>query len=113
MIQGDDVPERYLQLAASVLADGGNLNDLKFILSKVKNRSSLIWLYDQSLLELKNGRQLLLPKNLNNRCSEEVIILWGKLLLKSGLYDTLEELVSNPEYESVDMWNLRARFFVD
>ena len=112
MIQGDDVPERYLQLAASVLADGGNFNDLERILSKVTNRSNLIWLYYQSLVELKNGQQLHLPKNLNNRCSEEVVILWGKLLLKSSLYDELEELVSNPEYESVDIWNLRARFFL-
>jgi predicted AlkP superfamily phosphohydrolase/phosphomutase len=112
MIHGDDVPERYLQLAASVLADAGNFNELERMLSKVTNQSNLIWSYYRSLVELNNGKQVLLPENLTNRCSEEVIILWGKLLLKSGAFDELEELVSNPEHESVDMWNLRARVFM-
>ena len=67
--------------------------------------------YYRSLVELKKGKQVVLPENLNNRCIEEEVILWGKLLLKSGLYNELESLVSNPEHESVDMWNLRARFF--
>ena len=112
MIEGDDVPERYLQLAASVLVDSGNFNDLEHMLSTVTNQSNLIWSYYRSLVELKKGKQVLLPENLTNRCLEEEVILWGKLLLKSGAYNELEGLVSNPEHESVDMWNLRARFFL-
>ena len=112
MIEGDDAPERYLQLAASVLVDSGNFNDLERMLSKVTNQSNLIWSYYKSLVELKKGKQVLLPENLTNRCLEEEVILWGKLLLKSGAYNELKGLVSNPEHESVDMWNLRAKFFL-
>ena len=59
-----DVPERYLQLAASVLADSGNYNALEKIVNKADAPENLIWSYYQALLTLKATGTVELPHGL-------------------------------------------------
>lgn len=107
-----EVPERYLQLAASVLADAGNYEALEKVVNKADAPENLIWSYYQALLTLKASGIVELPNGLTSTSHESVVVLWGQLLLKAGNLDELTHLIDNHHHRSVDMWNLRARTFM-
>ena len=107
-----EVPERYLQLAASVLADAGNYEALEKVVNKAEAPENLIWSYYQALLTLKALGIVELPNGLTSTSHESVVVLWGQLLLKAGNLDELTELLDNEHHRGVDIWNLRARTFL-
>ena len=107
-----EVPERYLQLAASVLADAGNYEALKKVVNKADAPENLIWSYYQALLTLKATGNIELPHGLTSTSHESVVVLWGQLLLKAGNLDELTHLLDNQHHRGVDIWNLRARTFL-
>ena len=107
-----EVPERYLQLAASVLADAGNYHALEKIVNKTDAPENLIWSYYQALLTLKATGTIELPAGLNSASHESVVVLWGQLLLKAGNLEELTTLIDNEAHQGVDVWNLRARTFL-
>ena len=109
---GNKVPERYLQLAASVLAASGNFEALEKVVIQVDAPENLIWLYYQALLTLKKKGRVDLPEGLSNSSHESVVVLWGQLLLKAGNLEELRLLLSNEKHQGVDVWNLRARTYV-
>ena len=112
LMVGSKVPERYLQLAASVLADSGNFEVLEKVVIQADAPENLIWLYYQALITLRKTGGVELPDGLSNTSHESVVVLWGQLLLKAGNLAELIELLDNQAYQGVDIWNLRARTFV-
>ncbi|HCP41203.1 MAG TPA: hypothetical protein DIT65_05355, partial [Cryomorphaceae bacterium] len=112
LIDRDEVPERYLQLAASVLADGGKYEALEKIVQKADAPDNLIWSYYQALLTLKAVGSVKLPDGLSSASNESVVVLWGQLLLKAGNLEELIQLLDNDNHQGVDIWNLRARTLV-
>ena len=107
-----EVPERYLQLAASVLADAGNYEALKKVVNKADAPENLIWSYYQALLTLKATGNIELPHGLTSTSHESVVVLWGQLLLKAGNLEELITLLDNETHQGVDIWNLRARTYL-
>jgi len=112
LMAGSNVPERYLQLAASVLADSGNFEALEKVVIQADAPENLIWLYYQAILTLRKTGRVDLPDGLSNTSHESVVVLWGQLLLKAGNLEELLRLLSNEQHQRVDIWNLRARTFV-
>ena len=98
-----EVPERYLQLAASVLADAGNYNALEKIVNKADAPENLIWSYYQALLTLKATGTVELPHGLSSASHESVVVLWGQLLLRAGNLGELTTLLDNEAHQGVDV----------
>ena len=110
---GPNAPLRYHQLAASLLAESGQYDELAKIIALInqrgENQRSLMWQYYQELVNIKRGRKLNIPQDLLISPTMEERVLWGNLLVKAGRFDVLEKLLSSDTEESVDLLNLRIR----
>lgn len=111
-----DAPIRYLQLAASLLAESGQYEELEKILELVDQSNhkgqSLMWKYYQELVNITRNQTLDIPADLLGSPSMEDRILWGKLLVKAGRFDVLEKLLTSDTDENIDLLNLRIRLSI-
>ena len=109
-----DSPLRYQQLAASLLEEAGQFDELEKLLSALdKEPTGLIWNYYKELVNIHNGGELRIPEELFERASVEERILWGRLMVKAQEFSKLERLLSYDTEESVDLLNLRLRLMME
>lgn len=107
-------PLRYQQLAASILAESGQIDALATLLESLQvSPEGLVWKYYKELVHINQGGALRLPEHLFVAASVEERVLWGKLIIKAKQYGQLERLLSYDTEESVDLLNLRLRLAVE
>ena len=104
-----DSPPRYLQLAASILADSGSYDRLNELLSNYPQRSeSLIWTYYEQLVAAHKGGSIQVPDLLFQHPSSKAAILWARLLWKAQMWEPLEQWLALAP-NTVDALNLKVR----
>ena len=107
-------PLRYQQLAASLLVDAGQIQELEKLVRQVNEPTNgLIWRYYEELINIKNGTPFIVPEELFDGVSVDEKVLWGNLLIRTKQFTQLERLLSKGYEGSVDLLNLRLRLAIE
>lgn len=105
-----DAPLRYQQLAASLLAESGQMQALAVLLEDLgQPTEGLLWRYYRELVHVHEGGELRIPEYVFDSATAEERVLWGKLMVKAKEYDSLERLLSKDSEGRIDLLNLRIR----
>ena len=107
---GIDSPLRYQQLAASLLAESGQYEELDKLLSGIQEfPEMLIWEYYKSLIQIYRGSTLSIPVGLFETEESHELVLWGKLFSKADRLDDLRKLLAGKTLHIPDTLNLRLK----
>ncbi len=110
---GPGSPSRYLLLGAALLAESKQFEALAEFVDWV-DEDPLAWVkeYYLRLVKVSRGEALVLPERLlkpreDGVLPKEQVVLWGRLLVKAGRWDELDELLHKTDSQAVDILNLR------
>lgn len=107
---GQDSPTRYILLAAALLAESRQFEELAGVLDLIREKELAgVKDYYGTLVAISRGAQWELPKGISGTRSVELIVLWGRLLAKSDQWNALEGLLNGAEKDTVEVLNLKFR----
>ena len=114
LLKGPEVPERYAQLGASILASRKLWAELEDFLKTHRPPSSpaVIWDYFDQLVRLSKGQPLELPERLFHGVSSGVAVLWGQLLVRANAMSDLHKLLQTQRSTAPDILNLWLRYYL-
>lgn len=110
---GQGSPSRYLLLGAALLAELKQFEALAEFVDWIQEDAlGGVKEYYLRLLKVSRGEPLVLPEGLlepidGGELSKEQVVLWGRLLLKAGLWEELDSLLQKTDSQAVDVLNLR------
>jgi len=110
---GEDSPTRYVLLAAALLAESRQFEELAGVLGLMREKELAgVKVYYTTLVAISRGERWELPEGMLGTRSVELIVLWGRLLAKSDQWNALEELLSGAQKDTVEVLNLKFRLYL-